>query len=198
MSTNKTTISFRTATLFAAKECVSKDATRYYLAGVHFRNDDGGEGVRICATNGHVLITGNGGQREGPPLPDEGVIVPTNLLPKGPSRVVLDTFIEYDHETRELKVTDPKGNTVLGTAIEGTYPDIDRIVPKGDDGIEAVSEIGMSAEVLEKINKALRMFGAGSRVVSRMRFRGASNAVEFLASADGQQVTGVALPCRLD
>ena len=191
-------LKIRTATLFAARECASKDDLRHNLKGIHFRNGDTRHGVHFCSCDGHTLLTGNGGEHEGHPLPDDGIIVPTHLLPRGSSREQRHTIIEYDHQSGDLKVTDPKGNTVLGKAIGGKYPQYQDILPAGDDGIEAVSEIGMSAEVFERINKALRIFGAGSRVTSRVRFRGSLNPVEFIASVNGQKVTGIAMPCRPD
>lgn len=113
--------------------CVSREATRYYLNGVHFRPVEG-ETV-MEATDGHRAARARLAGVEGLP----GVILPhkaASWLAKRAKGV----------ETVELTVTAAKFRADLGggfvftsKVIDGTFPDLDRIMGTGEEPVVVVS-----------------------------------------------------------
>lgn len=109
------------AALFAPVAfAISTEETRYYLNGVFFKG--GAESVAV-STDGHRLA-----RNRGPELPDfAGIIVPrktVGLLPKGVAKVAVS----------ESKIRIEIGDFVMvSKLIDGTFPDYERVIPKGND-----------------------------------------------------------------
>jgi DNA polymerase III subunit beta len=127
---------------------ISTEETRYYLNGIylHVATGDDGRKLRAVATDGHRLARV---ETEVPPGADEmpGVIVPRKtvaelrkLLDEGTDDVVVglsDTRIQFTVGTV----------TLTSKLIDGTFPEYDRVIPRGNDKILRVGKRDFSDAV---------------------------------------------------
>lgn len=145
----------RAALLFA-----SSQETRYYLCGAHLLRR--GDHLRIAATDGHRLFVASETLSE--PGADFDVILPRDALKKaltGLGRGV--THLPLALEIGERAGRDQVLRATLGDVqmipVDGSFPDITRVVPNAD----AIS--GETAEFnplyLADIGKAAKILGAG-------------------------------------
>lgn len=101
---------------------ISTEETRYYLNGACIHTDGGG--TNIVATDGHKLIATEAPYLDG---------CPTIIIPAKAVRLILDIG-----EPQRFKVTDDGlrfwfdfgGVTLVGRAIDGSFPDWRRVVPR--------------------------------------------------------------------
>lgn len=113
---------------------ISTEETRYYLNGIylHAVERDGASFLRAVATDGHRLA-----QAE-LPLPQgaegmPGVIVPRKTV-ADLVRLTEDGEGEVKIELSSSKIRATSGHTVLTSKlIDGTFPDYERVIPKGND-----------------------------------------------------------------
>ncbi|TIN83125.1 DNA polymerase III subunit beta [Mesorhizobium sp.] len=102
---------------------ISTEKTRYYLNGIYLADD--GSTLTAVATDGHRLArhTADGVSKF------EGVIVPrkaVSLVPKGTVSVSLSNA--------KIRIT--SGETVVTSKlIDGSFPDYERVIPKGNDKV---------------------------------------------------------------
>ena len=121
------------------KFAMSTEETRYYLNGiyVHEADQDGVKVLRAVSTDGHRLA------RFEMPLPEEasgmpGVIVPRKAVGE------LRKLIEDAADTIKVSLSDGKirfeFDHIIMTSklIDGTFPDYERVIPKGNDKIVEV------------------------------------------------------------
>ena len=109
----------RAAALFASTE-----ATRYYLNGVYLESV--GDKVRLTATDGKTLFT----SQVHIILPETvKVIIPTLLLKKLPATKPRNNYVDITITGNKVSLT-YMGMTVQGEAVDATFPDYRRIVPK--------------------------------------------------------------------
>ena len=112
------------------KFAISTEETRYYLNGIYFHSTDGK--LRAVATDGHRLALAEmpiPGGAEGLP----GIIIPRKTVAE------LRRLIDGVSNDIELSVSEAKIRFKVGSAIltskliDGTFPDYDRVIPKGND-----------------------------------------------------------------
>lgn len=96
------------------KDCMSKDAVRYYLNGVFFGSDF------IAATDGHHL------KKLDSPSRAHTFIMPCELVEILTS--MGGEFDLYSYKNGMLKIENPE-YTIISRTIDGTYPDITRVIP---------------------------------------------------------------------
>lgn len=119
--------------LTLTRHAISTEETRYYLNGVNLRirRVDGADTLAACATDGHRLSLAWQSVPDGAAgLGDQGIIVPTNgvdcllaTIGKKPDGVV-------QCEVAGLRMRFTLGSVeVFSKAIDGTYPEYDRVIP---------------------------------------------------------------------
>jgi hypothetical protein len=117
---------------------VSNEETRYYLRGIHMMADPAG-GVRLAATDGHALIVVRDpdGYYNGP---ESGVIIAVDghkaFVSACRKKSMHGYKVEGDTTSNSLNVVDvgSASTAYLHPApfIDGTFPDIARVVPRFD------------------------------------------------------------------
>ena len=120
---------------------ISTEETRYYLNGiyVHAAEGDGAPVLRAVATDGHRLARVQMDLPEGAKgMP--GVIIPRKTVGE------LRKLIEETQDAIEVKLSDTKIRFAFGTVqltsklIDGTFPEYDRVIPKGNDKVLKVQK----------------------------------------------------------
>jgi DNA polymerase-3 subunit beta len=117
---------------------ISTEETRFYLNGIYFHTaDDAGPKLRAVATDGHRLgrhqIDAVDGS-EGMP----GVIIPKKAVAQ------ILSLADGVKEPVEISISDTKirfglpGVTFVSKLIDGTFPDYDRVIPRGNNKIALV------------------------------------------------------------
>lgn len=126
------------------RPCISTEEMRYYLNGVFLGRRPGAETLRACSTDGHRLAEINSGITI-PQLGERGVIVPTrtvetmlHLLGKG------DGNAPWRLEFRGTAMMATCGGVeVWSKLIDGTYPDVERVIGEPSDNLVAHLSIGL-------------------------------------------------------
>jgi DNA polymerase III subunit beta len=120
---------------------ISTEETRYYLNGIflHAAESDAGPVLRAVATDGHRLA------RVEEPLPAgakgmPGVIIPRKTVTE--LRKLLDEVsTEIDVALSETRIQFTIGPMRLTSKlIDGTFPDYDRVIPRGNDKVLRVEK----------------------------------------------------------
>lgn len=117
----------------------STEETRYYLGGVLMQRNEGR--ATFTATDGHRLAHFKDG--ESPEFPD--VIIPTSAI-----KQFIGSLDEGDAmlEVSETKVRLTHGDVVITSkVIDGTYPQWDRVVPKGNANSITLPSVDVKAAV---------------------------------------------------
>jgi hypothetical protein len=159
-------ISLNVAFLKAAMLSTSTEQTRYYLRGVHMlRNADH---LRITSTDGHRLFCAM--QKLSFAGPDFDVILPTDGLKKaftGLHKSTVEVELKLDHgEDRIRRAT---LHDVAMDTIDGTFPDITRVVPQVITGETAqynpiyLADLSKQAKILGRTATGLHIgYNGGS------------------------------------
>lgn len=154
------------AALSCVQFAISQEETRYYLNGVflhsNWQPEEKADGyreareavpateIRFCATDGHRLVL------KSLPCPDGASGMPGVILPKATVKVLLEMLepvyagrgknkIMVSPENVKVEVNCTKirftvGDMVLTSKlIDGTFPDYNRVIPRGNDKPAAVS-----------------------------------------------------------
>ncbi|MGY6251518.1 DNA polymerase III subunit beta [Bosea thiooxidans] len=140
---------------------MSDEQTRYYLCGVYFHVADGK--LRAVATTGHVLA-----QHDGPAAEHfAGIIVPRKVVPLVPPGEVTVSV-----SASKVRFAAP-GIEVVSKVIDGTYPDYQRVIPRGNDKVARVDRAALAAAndrvatVVSERGRAVKLsFTAGAVVLS--------------------------------
>lgn len=139
-----------TKTLAAAIHCAATKAVRYYLNGVHVRVDES-QGVFVESTDGSVAFQ----DQLSDLAPDDtkgpfGIIIPL---------AAVKTATKTKAPALCLKSL-PDGRYSLGdvlfTAVDGKFPDVDRVMPRRDDENYNGPLPVFDAELLLRAQKALQ------------------------------------------
>ena len=122
--------------LHKTRFAMSQEETRYYLNGVYFHAEPDGDTplLRAAATDGHRLA------RLDAPLPDgagamPGVIVPRKAIAE------LSRLLDDADDNVEIAVSTSKIRFGFGAGrltsklIDGSFPDYERVIPKGNSNI---------------------------------------------------------------
>lgn len=141
---------------------ISTEETRYYLNGIylHTAEADGRRVLRAAATDGHRLA------RVEEDLPEGAAGMPGVIIP----RKTVAELRKLADETRdevEIRLSDTKisfriGPVVLTSKlIDGTFPDYERVIPKGND---KVMEVG-TKEFAQAVDRVAAISSERSRPV---------------------------------
>lgn len=120
---------------------ISTEETRYYLNGIYFHvaENDGRKVMRAVATDGHRLA------RVEEDLPEGAGAMPGIIIP----RKTINELRKLAEETRdeiELRLSDTKVSFRIGAVsltsklIDGTFPDYERVIPRGNDKVMEVAK----------------------------------------------------------
>ena len=111
------------------KFAISTEETRYYLNGIYLHNHEGV--LRTVATDGHRLALAEMDVPQGASgLP--GIIIPRKTIAE------VRRLIDNGESDIEISISDAKIRFNYGSAImtskliDGTFPDYDRVIPKGN------------------------------------------------------------------
>ena len=171
------TLTVSLAHLRAARTHAAEKDVRYYLQGVYLDTSAG----KIVATDGHRLFAANArGVKSAYP----SVIVPNETIDaalkqftgeyaRGKSLGGVDVKITIDGN--HIAIGTPTGS-VTGTALDGTFPDWRRVVPKPEDigeQVPAVLNTHYLADACEALSIARNISkkGAGQHAI-RIHMRG--------------------------
>ncbi len=130
------------------KFAMSTEETRYYLNGIylHAADNDGVEVLRAVATDGHRLA------RFEMPLPEGAAGMPGIIIPR---KTVgeLRKLVEEAGDSIKVSLSESKirfsfDHIVLTSKlIDGTFPDYQRVIPKGNDKIVEVNPKAFSRAI---------------------------------------------------
>ena len=120
---------------------ISTEETRYYLNGIylHAADEAGAPVLRAVATDGHRLA------RVQIDLPDGANAMPGVIIPRK-TIAELRKLIEETQDDIAVKLSDTKIRFSFGTVhltsklIDGTFPEYDRVIPKGNDKVLTVEK----------------------------------------------------------
>lgn len=172
-------ILLKSALIFQAKKDV-----RYYLNGICFKADG-----RVCSTDGHRAFVG--GKHEGE-LSEDVILSVTKAPTKN---------YDYAHIDTDSKIiTYHLDNTVqvgvgMVDVIDGRFPDIDRVIPKGTSPTE---RIGFNAKYLSDVEKAAAIFNAKFECVIFDLNPSPNASVANLKSPFGETAKIIVMPMRID
>jgi DNA polymerase-3 subunit beta len=120
---------------------ISTEETRYYLNGIylHVAESEGQKVLRAVATDGHRLA------RVEEPLPDGAAGMPGVIVPR---KTVLEVrkLAEETQDEIEIRLSDTKIRVTIGAVsltsklIDGTFPEYERVIPRGNDKILRVGK----------------------------------------------------------
>jgi DNA polymerase-3 subunit beta len=123
------------------KFAISTEETRYYLNGIflHAAEGESGPVLRAVATDGHRLA------RVEEPLPTGAAGMPGVIIPR---KTVTELRKLLDEITAEVEVSLSEtriqftigGMRLTSKLIDGTFPDYDRVIPRGNDKILRVDK----------------------------------------------------------
>ena len=113
---------------------ISTEETRYYLNGIYLHAAEAADGpvLRAVATDGHRLA------RVEEPLPEGALGMPGIIIPR---KTVTELRKLLDEATGELEVAVSETRIqfnigamrLTSKLIDGTFPDYDRVIPRGND-----------------------------------------------------------------
>ena len=141
---------------------ISTEETRYYLNGIylHAAESDGAKVLRAVATDGHRLA------RFQEELPDGAVGIPGVIVPRK-TVVELRKLAEETQEPVEVHLSETKIRFDLGSVhltsklIDGTFPEYDRVIPRGNDKVLRVRK----KEFAEAVGRVAAISSERSRPV---------------------------------
>lgn len=129
---------------------------RYYLIGAHVRTDV--RGTIVEATDGHAMLRV---RVDAAPAPVTSTIIPRLLLEgaAGKGRKTLLDAVQVDIAADgTITLTEPDGTVRTGKAIDGQYPDTDRVTPLPD--ITPIEPAQFNPALLARVHAALQLLGA--------------------------------------
>jgi DNA polymerase-3 subunit beta len=115
----------------ACAVCASKEEARYYLNGVYITSD--GEALVSVATDGHRLAAFRHTIDQDAPLAPFGVIVPLAII-AGIKLNKVGTIATLAHVEGLKWSIAHNGQSITFDAVDGTFPDWRRVVPKEASG----------------------------------------------------------------
>jgi DNA polymerase-3 subunit beta len=123
------------------KFAISTEETRYYLNGIylHAAAADSGQVLRAVATDGHRLA------RVEEPLPEGAAGMPGVIIPRKTVTELRKLLDEVSGEVlvsmSETRIKFIIGSlTLTSKLIDGTFPDYDRVIPRGNDKVLRVDK----------------------------------------------------------
>jgi DNA polymerase-3 subunit beta len=171
------------------RHAICQEETRYYLNGVYLYHVLREDVLRFVATDGHRLAMAD------IPAP-QGVI---NLRPVVLSRTFVADAIKATNKTRDAykhvrlavgpnraTLTDWAGKVIEGALVDGTFPDYERVIPRGEPKHGAAT---VAREPFMRAVAAVTAFARASRVKWRLspilRFAFASDKLTISTVIEG-------------
>jgi DNA polymerase-3 subunit beta len=141
---------------------ISTEETRYYLNGIflHATDSAGAPVLRAVATDGHRLA------RIEEPLPEGAAGMPGVIVPRKTVNEVRKLAEETQDEI-SIRLSETKIRFEIGTVqltsklIDGTFPEYDRVIPRGNDKVLRVSK----KEFAEAVGRVAAISSERSRPV---------------------------------
>jgi DNA polymerase III sliding clamp (beta) subunit (PCNA family) len=183
-------VSINLNTLKSVAYAVSKEETRYYLQGVHL--EAGKDGFTMVATDGHKLLCAF--QTYGEHMPQDHMasfIIPASLIAKLKVKRNADAWAELTVNGLDLSF-EYRGETFGGKAIDATFPDWRRVVPKETSGELAQ----FNPDILATIQAAACVFFDAKDKLVNVQHNGGEPALVKFGYADDKRFFGVAMPFR--
>lgn len=151
---------------------ISTEETRYYLNGIHLHaaERDGRKTLRAVATDGHRLALAEAD------LPAGAESMPGVIVPRKPIHELRRLLEDVDDEIR-VQVSEGKIRFELGSAvltsklIDGTFPDYERVIPRGNDKIMKVDRapfaqaVDRVATISQEKSRSIKLTIADSTLV---------------------------------
>lgn len=157
LAPDDTSVSFAIATpelrrLFEkARFAMSQEETRYYLNGVylHAATEGASASLRAAATDGHrlarldVALPAGAEKMQGVIVPRKAVVELTRLLDDG------DEMVDISVSEAKIRFGFGAGH-LTSKLIDGTFPDYERVIPKGNENTLRV-EAGDFAKAVDRV-----------------------------------------------
>lgn len=178
---------------------ISTEETRYYLNGIYLHEcgQDGADGsgarlLRAVATDGHRLAQVQF------PLPEGAAGMPGVIVPRK-TVLELHKLVEDEENAVDVALSRSGIRFSFGAAvmtsklIDGTFPDYERVIPKGNDKTMEV-ESRLFAQAVDRVStisgekgRAVKLGIAGDRVTLSVNSPDSGSATEELAAGyDGE------------
>ena len=126
---------------------VSTEETRYYLNGIYLHTT--AAGVSVCATDGHRLALCSVGAPEG----SSGM--PGCIIPRAAVKILSGAFdagdLNVQVSSSRIRFTGG-GVSVLAKAIDGSFPEYQRVIPKGNDKSVIVEKASLSRAIEQVVS----------------------------------------------
>lgn len=143
---------------------ISTEETRYYLNGIyiHATEAEGSPVLRAVATDGHRLA------RVEEPLPEGAAGMPGVIVPRKTVNE-LRKLAEETQDEIEVRLSDTKVRFGIGSVsltsklIDGTFPEYERVIPRGNDKIlkvqkkEFAEAVGRVAAISSERSKPVKL-----------------------------------------
>lgn len=192
--TTITNIDLPAKLLRAAKQYQAVRDVRSYLEGTLLHPDG-----HIAATNGHAMFWA---QCDEAKLLDNALIMQIcGAVPASAETAHIALHLEekagYMWFSDAFGISVPKSGRKTFRAfslIDGTYPDLERVLPKGEP--VATEAIGINPEYIGKANAALKALGARYPTVE-MQLRGINSSIEMLLKGTDYNAKVIVMPVRL-
>jgi DNA polymerase III sliding clamp (beta) subunit (PCNA family) len=165
------TFKIQPALLKSCQPMMSNDKTRYYLNGVHLFEK--GDGTLVYeATNGHAACRISSNLEQNDDISGVNIIIPAHFVKElsKPSflkgfGVIGDEYIEATLDGKTITIEMPEG-TASSKLIDGTFPDIDRVIPSHKIGINELPNLALNLETLAKIASSAKAFESASAYIA--------------------------------
>lgn len=154
------------ALLRSCAPAMSTEETRYYLKGVHVYEKDGD--LVYEATNGHIVVRIESNLEQEGDCIGLNVIIPDFFVKEIAKPSFLKGFgvigQEYvdaviDGQTIILELPD---GTASNKLVDGTFPDVESVMPTHRKGLEAVDDIVFNLEYFSRLSKSAKAFDSFS------------------------------------
>jgi DNA polymerase-3 subunit beta len=181
------------------RHAICQKETRYYLNGVYLQYALRDDVLRFVATDGHRLAMAD------IPAP-QGAI---NVRPAILSRAFVTDAIKATNKTRDVfkqvhlavgpnsaTLTDWAGSVIEGALVDGTFPDYERVIPRGEpkhgaarlarepfmQAVAAVTAFAKASGVKRHVTPILRFAFAGEKLTVSAAIEGCGSACHGTAS----------------
>lgn len=176
---------------------------RYYLNGICFM-----PGGVMASTDGHRLLVINNRDdvNLNADLQDNAIMsIPSKFptrkydyaifdIERGLISYVADRF-SLDSQESIYQASLTREHVSVTKLIEGRYPDVNRVLPKGDP--VAVSQIAFNTGYLADVNKIGKALKSGKFEIANFEFYGATAAAVATISTPFSVAKYVVMPCRV-
>ena len=180
-------IELESKVLQAALHCAATKDIRYYLQGVHIKFFSKLQ-FTASGTNGHILFAGVGQALEiDDPVDATGLslIIPYDVVKKLAKN---KAFVYFETLGDNRYILDDQ----IFTAVDGTYPDISRVIPPVIDSAQTPSTF--NPEYLVKAQKALNTYYGNKPTTSYLLHQRGDDSAIMHAGGNNAQV--IVMPIR--